>query len=210
MLKGLNIKKKSFKIGLTGGAGIGKTTLCKEIEKNFEAVIINSDKLSKKIVEKGSLAFLKIKEKFGEDYIAEDGNLNRKKIRNLIVENNQARKDLENIVHPAVLEMTKKKMEEAQKKVRYVIVEVPLLFELNLSYLFDFTILISSTKEAQIKRLMQRDNINKKEAEALITIQMPIEEKKKYADYVISNNGSAEDMLKSFKEIIKKEESLKV
>ena len=194
--------QKPLKIGLTGGAGTGKSTVCRKIIELMDVEIVDSDNYSRKVVEKGSEALSQIKKKFGETYILKDGNLNRKKMRDAIIKDSNIKKELEEIVHKQIINLIKKRLKNAEREKKNIIVEVPLLFELNLAYLFDFVVLIWATKAERINRLIKRDGITKEAAKALIKIQMPVEKKKKFADYIIQNSDNAEEVALTLKNII--------
>jgi dephospho-CoA kinase len=135
----------------------------------------------------------------------------------MIINDNAARLTLERIVHPEISNLIREKMAWAENEgCDIVVVEVPLLFELNMQEQFDWIILVSAGHELRVKRLMVRDNISRDEAENLIHVQMPDKDKIGRADFVLSNEDSkarlmeAVDFLyeKSFKPYKKKKKPL--
>jgi len=190
-------KKKTIKVAVTGNAGSGKTSVC-NILKKMGAQVVFSDVIAREVVSPGTTAHKDIINFFGKEVLKENGFLNRKLLRSIITNDNSARNALEKIVHPEIINLIQLKMNMAEKHVnRFVFVETPLLFELNLEGLFDLVITVSADYELRIERLMCRDKASRYDAESLFSLQMPEEEKIKRAELVIKNNGSIEQLEKS-------------
>jgi dephospho-CoA kinase len=186
-----------FKIAVTGGAGSGKTFVCSRL-KAHGLEVISADAMAKEAVVPGSAALKKIAGVFGEKILLPDGSLNRKMLRQIITEDDTARKSLESILHHEISTLILKRVVQLEKEgCPMVVVEVPLLFELGLQDQYDRVIVVSAGKESKIKRLMERDNISRDSAENLINLQMPDRKKVKGADYVVRNDGSEEDLVRS-------------
>ncbi|MCK4620432.1 MAG: dephospho-CoA kinase [Desulfobacterales bacterium] len=203
-------KKKTIKVAVTGNAGSGKTSVC-NILKKMGAQVVFSDVIAREVVSPGTPAYKNIINFFGKGVLKENGFLNRKMLRSIIANDDSARKTLEEIVHPEIIKFIQLKMNKAEKDVkRFVFVEIPLLFELCLEYLFDLVITVSADYELRIERLMCRDKVSRYDAESLFSLQMPEEEKIKRAELVIKNNGSIEQLIKSvevlYSELIRKYE----
>jgi dephospho-CoA kinase len=205
-----------LRVAVTGGAGSGKTSVCNRLNE-LGIKIISSDATAREAVAPNSTAHKKIVDFFGETVLLSDGTLNRKMLRRMIINDNAARLTLERIVHPEISNLIREKMAWAENEgCDIVVVEVPLLFELNMQEQFDWIILVSAGHELRVKRLMVRDNISRDEAENLIHVQMPDKDKIGRADFVLSNEDSkarlmeAVDFLyeKSFKPYKKKKKPL--
>ena len=201
-------KKKTIKVAVTGNAASGKTSVC-NILKKLGAIVIFSDVIAREVVSPGTAAYKNIISFFGKEVLKENGFLNRKLLRSIIANDDSARKALEKIVHPEIINLIQLKMNRAEKHVdRFVFVEIPLLFELSLEGLFDLVITVSADYELRIKRLMCRDKVSRYDAESLFRLQMPEEEKIKRAELIIKNNGSTEQLIKSvevlYSELIRK------
>ncbi|MGB9811458.1 MAG: dephospho-CoA kinase, partial [Dictyoglomus turgidum] len=132
----------------------------------------------------------KIREIFG-DKVFEEGQLNRKKLAEIIFSDDKERKKLENLLHPPVLTEIKKRLEDFKDK-EIVAVEVPLLFEVGIENWFDEIWVVYAPFEIQLERIIKRDNISQEEAIKRIKAQIPIEEKVKKADFVIYNDKDLE------------------
>ena len=184
---------KPVKLGITGGVGSGKSVVC-EYLKNKGLHVVSTDELARKAVMPGTSAYDQIVSYFGEDVLSDDGTLNRKKLRGIITADKKKKEMLELFVHPEVFVQMEKEFEASGKR-RYAVIafEVPLLFETGLEFFFDFVLTVSVNADVRAKRLMSRDQITKKEAEAFMGIQMPEADKIKKSDFVVDNNGSLEE-----------------
>ncbi|MGE6259318.1 dephospho-CoA kinase [Heyndrickxia sporothermodurans] len=175
-------------VGLTGGIASGKSTVSNMLkQKGF--TIIDADIAAREVVNIGEDAYFQIIKDFGEDILLEDRSLDRKKLGSIVFHNRDKRLLLNNIVHPAVRKyMLSKKDEAVNEGKQTVILDIPLLFESQLTYMVDRTILVYVEPPIQLARLMERNQLSKEDALARIHSQMPLDEKVKLADAVINNN----------------------
>ncbi|OEU68242.1 MAG: dephospho-CoA kinase [Desulfobacterales bacterium PC51MH44] len=186
-----------LKVAVTGGAGSGKTTVCKRL-KELGVKVISSDALAREAVAKGSPAYKNIVNYFGEKVLISDGNINRQLLRRTIINDDVARLALERFIHPEISKLMQRKTAKAEEDGdRVVLIEVPLLFELGLEGQFDVVVVVSTDFEVRVKRLMDRDNISREEAENLLNVQMPNNDKVERAEFVLTNEGSKEQLKKS-------------
>lgn len=191
-------------IGLTGGIASGKSFIAKELEKKGFPVI-DADKVAREVVEPGEEAFKKIVKTFGKEVVAEDGTLLRKKLGEIIFSDEEKREMLNNIVHPAIRERMLHKKEQLEKEGAEVIVlDIPLLIENKSFHVVDKVLLVYVDEDVQKKRLMERDKRGEEDANNRITSQMPLKEKRAYADAIIDNNGTKEESIRQLDEILKK------
>lgn len=184
-------------IGLTGGISSGKSFISEYLQE-LGAVVIDADKLARKMVEPGSPALQEIREYFGNEVFKENGGLDRKRLAAIIFNSNTKKEKLNSIIHPRVMQETKRLIEEykAKKASPAIVIDAPLLIEAGMCDLTDEVWVVAVDEEIQIQRLMKRDNISKQEAESRLKMQMPLKEKLKYADRIIDNNGLKEDTLR--------------
>jgi len=189
-------------VGVTGGIATGKTTVCNML-KELGAYLIDFDEIARKIVEPGKPAWNQIVDYFGKQVLLKDGNIDRKKLSNIVFSDLEKRKMLESFTHPKIYdEFVKQVNLIAQKDDNAVIqVAIPLLIELNMQYRFHKIIVVYTSPEIQIERLMKRDGITRQQAENIIKAQLPIDEKVGFADFVINNEGSIEDTKRQVKEL---------
>lgn len=180
-------KNKKVVIGLTGGIASGKSTALKAF-KRLGASTISSDDLSRRITQKGRKELQQIVRLFGSSVLTVDGNLDRQALAEIVFNNLAARKKLEKILHPAIARERKKLIAQSQSQL--IVCEVPLLFEARLSKNFDATVLVWVPQSLQLARLKKRDALSLRQARARIQTQLPLNQKKKLADFVLDNSGS--------------------
>ncbi|GIN38729.1 MULTISPECIES: dephospho-CoA kinase [Heyndrickxia] len=191
-------------IGLTGGIASGKSTVSNLLRRKGFA-IVDADIAARKVVEIGEDAYKQIVEAFGPEILQQDQNLDRKKLGTIVFHDEEKRLMLNQIVHPAVREYMQKEKETALKQGKEtVIMDIPLLFESNLGYMVDQTILVYVEQSIQLQRLMDRNQFTETEAMARIQSQMPLEEKIEKSDAVINNNGTIDETEQQLNEIITK------
>lgn len=185
-------------IGITGGISSGKSTISKIIiSRNYK--LIDCDLISKELTNIDEVV-LEIAEIFGDEVI--DGtNINRKKLGELIFNNETKKKQLENIIHPRVVQKVIDEIKSSNEKI--IFVDCPLLFEAKLEYLFDKIIVVYVNFETQVKRLISRDKIDIDFALKKINAQMRLDDKAKLADFVIDNSYSLEETINQLDNIIR-------
>jgi dephospho-CoA kinase len=164
---------------------------------------VDADLVARVVVEKGTETLEMIKEAFGQEVIAEDGSLNRGKLAEIIFSSPSKRKQLNDIIHPAIrVEMLRQKEELQTKDHPTIIMDIPLLFESKLQSYVEKILVVTVTEETQLERLMARNNFTLEEAKARIQSQLPLSIKEKEADAVIYNNGTLESTEQQLKKIL--------
>ncbi len=181
-------------IGLTGGIASGKSTVAAMLEEKG-AFILDADQVARDVVKPGETALREIEDYFGPEVLTADGKLDRKKMASIVFKDHAARDMLNSIIHPRVI---KRIVEKANKlKVNHnpeaVVYDVPLLIEKNMQELVDVLLLVYVTREVQEERLVIRDGFTKDEIEHRLSAQMPLEDKKQYAGYIIDNSKNMEE-----------------
>lgn len=194
-----------IKVAVTGGAGVGKTVVCKCFGQ-LGAHVISLDTLAREAVKPDSPVLDAIVAHFGKGILMGDGSLDRGKLRGVITRDAEARKALERLIHPEILGLLERRIAaiESCQEDAVVVVEVPLLIEVGLQDRFDVVILVEAGSEYQKSRLMVRNGSSMESAAALLDIQMKPEEKRPYADYIIENQGTLEELKSPVKEIYEK------
>jgi dephospho-CoA kinase len=178
-------------IGLTGGAGSGKSTVS-EMLRNLGAVVIDADEATHAVYEPGTAGFEAVVGEFGPEFVR-DGRIDRARLGELVFKDPGARHRLNDIVHPLVREwMAARTAEAAQADAEVVVQDVPLLFENGLARLYSTDVLVYVPEDMQLERLVKGRGLSADKARAMISAQMPIEEKRKLAHHVIDNSGSLE------------------
>ncbi|UTR11354.1 dephospho-CoA kinase [Evansella sp. LMS18] len=189
-------------IGLTGGIASGKSTVSAMLKKRGFPVI-DADIIARETVEPGQEAYDKIVQAFGEEILHEDNYIDRKKLGSVIFNDEAKRQILNDIVHPAVRkEMKRQAQEYKESGNETVIMDIPLLIESNLLHMVDKVLLVYVPRTLQLERLMKRDGSEREEAESRIASQLPIDEKKSYADAIIYNEGAIEETEKQLDDLL--------
>ncbi len=189
-------------IGITGGIATGKSVVAHMFEE-LGAIIFSADDASREVMAPGSEVVRKVGAVFGKQFVLPDGHADRTALAALVFSNSEAREKLEKITHPAILELLRKRIEDAQRNdpAAFLVVEAPLLFEANLESWFDEIIVVASVRRIQVERLLSRNRITPDEAYRRIESQMPLEEKMALADRVIHNDGDMEETRKQVEDL---------
>ena len=180
-------------VGLTGGIASGKSTVAKMFQAKG-AYLIDLDKLAHFVEEPDQIAWKAIVDYFGPDILNENRTINRIKLGSIVFPDREKLSRLNSIVHPAVFEEWRRRIEDIGEKTPAAIVisDVPLLIEAEMLHQVDVVILVHVSPEDQIQRLMDRNGCSREDAERRLSTQMPIDEKISHADFVIDNKGSLE------------------
>ncbi|ASS74528.1 dephospho-CoA kinase [Tumebacillus algifaecis] len=189
-------------VGLTGSIATGKSTVS-QMFADLGAVIIDADKIVREVQQPGKPAFQEIVEYFGAAVLLPNGELDRAALGSLVFGNEENRQKLNAIVHPRVREERDQQTERAVAldPNQVIIWDIPLLIETGIYQEVDRTIVVYVDRETQYERLLKRDELSAEAAEKRIAAQMPIEEKKRYADFLIDNRGTVEDTARQVRAI---------
>jgi len=189
-------------IGLTGSIASGKSTVSLMFDE-FDIPVIDADKLSREVVRPGEKAYQGIVDAFGEGILREDLTLDREALGQMVFADEEKRKRLNEIVHPAVRKsMLSKRDAYLKKQEKCVVLDIPLLFESKLTHFVDKTLVVYVDEPVQIERLMDRNGYSEEEAMQRIRSQIPVKEKAKMADKVIDNNGSKYESYQQLEKIL--------
>lgn len=176
-------------IGLTGGIGSGKSTVSDYLKRKG-CLIIDADEISRAVTGPGGPALEPILKEFGVGVFDEKGNLDRKKLSDIVFADPDKRKILEDIVVTMVVNEFHAQIEHLRQE-NYkgiVVFDAPLLFEFGLQDSVDETWFVTASLEARVARVVKRDRITRREVMARINSQMASIEKEKLADYTINNS----------------------
>lgn len=182
----------AFFVGITGGIGTGKSTVCGFL-RDLGAEVIDADKVGKQILMPGKPAYFKVIERFGRGILAADGTVDRKAVGRIIFDDSAARGELDALTHPAIKdEIDALFAEHSARGDCIVALEAPLLFEADMDSSVDEVWVVACGREEQLTRVMAR-GFTREEAEARIAAQMPLQEKVRRADKVVVTDGSKEE-----------------
>ena len=181
-------------IGITGGIASGKSTVTNFLrQKGFE--VVDADALVHQLQKPGGRLFQILVEHFGEKVLLEDGKLNRPLLASLIFSNSEEREWSKETQGKIIREELGSLRDKLAKTEDVFFMDIPLLFEQDYASWFDETWLVYVSRDTQLDRLMNRDQLSKESAETRLASQWPLEEKKKFATYILDNNGSREQLL---------------
>lgn len=187
--------------GLTGGIASGKSTVS-NIFRSFGVEIADADIIAKKISEREDV-IQEIEKIFGKDVLSAEGQIDRVKLKEVVFSDKNKLIQLNNIIHPKVMEEFKKIKENTPKN-DIIIFDIPLLFEAGMDKMCDTVILVYANRETQIERIKARDGVSRELAEKIIDAQMSLEDKKEKSDIHIENNGTQEELKKKVEDIYRK------
>ena len=189
-------------IGITGSSGSGKTTVCKIIKKLYNSEILDADKVAKELSnDVNSDYYREMVKLFGKECLLEDNMLNRKKIAEIIYQDEAKRESLNNLTFNYVVKKMKKDLSEIKDK-DLVIIDAPLLYEAGVDKLCDKVIAIIAEKSNKVKRICLRDGIDELFAKKRLLIQNEDDFYINKADYVIYNNKDFKELKESIKKVL--------
>ena len=186
-------------LGITGSSGSGKSTVAQIIAKELNAYLIVADSIVKEMQKPGNKYYHKIVELFGLAYLNEDGSLNRRKISEIIFNDDEMRNRLNALTNKYVVDKIKKQIK--QTKCEFLVMDIPLLFESGLNRECNYIIAVLSDETKQIERICKRDKTTKEDAMARLKKQPNNEFYKEHSDFIIVNEG--EDNVRLMGEIRK-------
>lgn len=190
--------------GLTGGIGSGKSTVAEMLEE-YGVPVVSADELSRMVVAPGSRGLADVVEAFGPEVLDEKGELDRKRMGQIVFTTPERRRQLEAILHPRIRERYEQVLDALEKAGHPVMVyEVPLLFEKKLDQQDEMkgVILVTATTDTRMARVKARDSLTTDDVLARMRAQMPEQEKRARADYIIHNDGDLDDLRREVEHLI--------
>lgn len=178
-------------VGLTGGIASGKSVVASSFER-LGVDVIDADRVAREIVEPGQPALEEIRQRFGDEVIDGEGCLKRRHMREIIFDDEEARRDLEAITHPRIREALVEKIKATNSE--YCIVVVPLLIKSGMSDLVERILVVDAPESVQIERLTSRDDIDETLARKMIAAQETRTHRLEAADDVLVNTGPYKDI----------------
>ena len=178
-----------YLVGLTGGIASGKSYVA-SLLVNHGASAIDADDVARQVVLPGSIGLSQVLSKFGEGVLLPSGELDRKKLADIVFADPKRRRELESILHPLIRARTMELISSQSSEV--VVYAVPLLVEANVDYPFDAVITVEAGAENQVERLMSSRSMSLDEARQRVDAQTSSDERRKRADFVIDSSGTKE------------------
>ncbi|BAU29511.1 dephospho-CoA kinase [Aneurinibacillus soli] len=193
-----------MRIGLTGSIACGKSTVSRMLAERG-ARIVDADVIARDVVRPGEAAWSLIIDYFGQDILLPDRQIDRIKLGQIVFADEEARRVLNGIVHPAVRSRMRELAEEADREgIRLIVLDIPLLYESKLEYMVERVVVVSCTEEQQLARLIARNGFSEEDAQGRIASQMPIAEKVARAHDVIDNSGTLTETERQVNELVER------
>jgi len=186
-----------LRVGLTGGLASGKTFVGEALA-SFGCLLIQADELGHRVIEPGGEAYAAVVEEFGREILNDEGRIDRQRLAALVFGAPERLARLNSLVHPPVVRREEELAAEfASREPRGIcVVEAAILIETGSYKRFDKLILVTCAEEQQVERALRREGAAEPDVRARLRRQMPLEEKRKYADFVIDTSGTKEDTLR--------------
>lgn len=194
-----------LKVGLTGSIAVGKSFVC-SVLRDLGCHVLDADKTAREVVAQATDGLDEIVKHFGDEILLPNGELDRKKMAAIVFADEVKRELLNSIIHPCVIEAQNKWLNELEKKEpdTIAVVDAALMIESGGYKRFDKIIVVWCAADIQLSRLIGREGISHDEAIKRIVAQMPQDEKKKFADYLIDTSNGFEDARQQTTEVIAK------
>jgi len=189
-------------IGITGGISTGKSTFCDCLRKIVPAAKFFDADLAARSLSELPEVKQEILGQFGSGVFSPDGDLNRAKLRAIVMGDATKRRALEQILHPRIRRQWMAQAERHRNSPDFFFADIPLLYETDGETLCERVIVVACSRKVQSARLAKRKSLKGSEAEQMINSQMPLEEKIKRADHVVWNNGDRATLLEQAKELV--------
>lgn len=189
---GHNFEKSTLVVGLTGGPATGKSTVA-AVFRELGAEVISADEIVHKLLAHDEDVRRSVVKEFGKEILDDCGNVNRRRLGEIVFQDEKKRRRLERIIHPPVLKTIEQEINKFRRDGQGVlVVEIPLLVEVSCFYLVDKVVVVTAEQETQLQRLQNRYGLSQSDAMKRINAQLPLSAKLKYADWVIDNNGTVD------------------
>lgn len=177
-------------IGVTGGIGSGKSFVSKMLAKYLETEVISADAVSINLTVKNGEAIPQIIKCFGADMIDKDGAMDRKKMRELVFQNPEKKKELESLLSPLINKNLEKEIKEVLSQSSFAVVEIPLLYETK-EWVgkCDCIVAVDCSEDTQVRRVKARNGLGEAEIKAIMKTQATSEQRRSIATHVIINDN---------------------
>jgi len=196
---------RPLRVGLTGGLACGKSFVGKTLE-SLGAHLIHADDLGHQALAPDGEAYAPVIQEFGREILDPDGRIDRRRLAALVFGNPERLKKLNTIVHPAVhrLQLELERQIRAADPQTMIVVEAAILIEIGSYKNYDRIILVTCDEQQQIQRAISRDGGTLEDVKARLSRQLPLDAKRKFANYIIDTSGTKEDTVRQTQEVYEK------
>ncbi len=200
------MRKQTYKdpliVGVTGGIGSGQSTVCKFFEE-WKCKVINADAKAKEAIQRNRQLQYELKKTFGSDIFNKNGKLNTSLLAEKAFRNELETLKLNQLVHPRMVANLIDEMEQARFSGRYplIVIDAALIYEISIEKMFDAIVVVNAPMPLRRQRVRERDGMSAKQFKERVEKQIPLEEKVKWADYVIENDGTLDELRQSTKKV---------
>ncbi len=193
-----------LRVGVTGGIGSGKSTVCKLLA-TFGRTVISADDMAKDLTNNDAQIRADIRKEFGDVVFNNDGTLDRKALAEVVFKSKTAIETLNAIVHPRVFVALETEIQNLKPSQHfpYVVIEAALMYETRMDDDLNYVIVVTADEETRVSRVMNRDKVTRNDVRARMKFQMEEKEKLDLADFVIINDGTQADLIERVKFIDK-------
>ncbi len=206
-MKSKTQRERGIIVGITGGIACGKTTVS-ELLAEKGAIPINADEIGHQLLKADSPVIGELVDTFGQEILEESGDVNRKKLGAIVFKDKTVRERLNAILHPLIIQRSRTRAHKfvMEDPSCVVLLDAPLLIEAGAYDSVDLIVVVTASPETQLQRTLERSRaqnrpLTESEAQARINSQMPVSEKVKYADVVIENDGTLEELNRQVEEL---------
>ncbi|HET8549060.1 MAG TPA: dephospho-CoA kinase [Bryobacteraceae bacterium] len=198
-----------LRVGLTGGFACGKSFVGRTLEA-LGCFLLRADDIGHEVLKPGGAAYDAVVHEFGAEILDDDATINRRRLAAIAFTDPEKLARLNNLVHPAVIALEEQRIAEAarSKPDGIAVLEAAILIETGSHKRFQKLIVVVCTEEQQIARAMHRDGLTEEEARARLRRQMPLTEKRRFADYIIDTSGPKENTVEQTRAVYESLRSL--
>ena len=187
--------KNPLIVAVTGGIGSGQSTVC-SFFKEWHCKVINADVKAKEVIQQDRKLQNELKLAFDRSIFRKDRTLDTKRLAELAFKDEISTQKLNQLVHPRMVESLVEEMEQARFSGKYpiIIIDAALIYEISIENMFDAVIVVDAPVRLREKRVMERDSMTRNEFRSRLNKQIPLEDKVSWADYVIKNDGTVDNL----------------
>ncbi len=192
-------------VAVTGGIGSGQSTVCKFFEE-WGCKVINADLKAKEVIHRDKKLQKELMKTFGNDIFDHNGKLNAKLLAERAFRNELEIQKLNQLVHPRMVESLVEEMEQARFSGKYplVIIDAALIYEISIEKMFDAVVVVDAPMQLRQQRVKDREGMTRKQFKERVDRQIPLEDKVKWADFVIQNDGTLDELKERTRKVFDK------